>query len=138
MTGTGAGPAADTATGGRSNGVQLMMIITLNEATAALRRIPVYLVDETDGVTPETGITFSAGDIKVSENGAAQANHAGTVTEVGLGLYYYECATTEVDTEGFLSIIFTTRPASAPSTRWPRCGRRRPSRRRSGRRRSAA
>lgn len=84
-----------------------MMILALNEATAARRRLPVYLVDATDGVTPETGVTFSAGEIKVSANGAAQANHVGTVTEVGLGLYYYECDATEVATEGFLSIIVT-------------------------------
>ena len=115
-----------------------MMIITLNQATAALRRIPVYLVDETDGVTPETGVTFSAGDIKVSENGAAQANHAGTVTEVGLGLYYYECATTEVDTEGFLSIIFTQGRRPHVPRDGPGADGRGHHRPRSGRRRSTA
>jgi len=84
-----------------------MQQIALNQATAALRRLPVYLVDATDGTTPETGITFAAGDIKISKNGAAEGNHAGTVTELAGGLYYYEAASGEVDTAGFLTARFT-------------------------------
>lgn len=84
-----------------------MLQITQSESTAARRRVPVYLVDSTDGFTPETGITFSAGDIKISKNGAAEGNHAGTVTELAGGLYYYECTSGEVDTLGFLSARFT-------------------------------
>src|SRR4029453_12593252 len=56
---------------------------------------------------PVTGLTFVAGDLKVSQNGAAQANHAGTVAEVGLGLYHYECTAAEVNTLGYLSVIVT-------------------------------
>ena len=84
-----------------------MLQIKQSESTAARRRVPVYLVDATDGVTPETGITFAAGDIKLSKNGAAEGNHAGTVTELAGGLYSYEATAGEVDTLGFLSARFT-------------------------------
>lgn len=84
-----------------------MQQIKVSESTAARRRIPFYLVDDTDGKTPETGVTISAGDLKLSENGAAQANHAGTWTEVAQGLYYYEATSGEVDTVGFLNLILT-------------------------------
>jgi hypothetical protein len=83
-----------------------MQLLQQSEATAAQRRILVYLVDATDGHTPETGITFSVGDIKVSKNGAAEANHAGTVTELAGGIYYYEAAAAELDTVGYLTIRF--------------------------------
>lgn len=84
-----------------------MLQFLQSESTAARRRIPVYLVDDADGKTPETGITFSAGDIKVSKNGGAEANHGGTVTELAGGMYYYEATSGELDTLGFLSIRFT-------------------------------
>lgn len=80
-----------------------MFLIELNEATAAGRRIPVALVDDTDGKTPETGVTISAGDMKVSKNGAAEANHGGTLTELAGGDYYYEASSGEVDTLGYLT-----------------------------------
>jgi hypothetical protein len=75
-----------------------------SEATAGRRRLPVYLVDDTDGKTPETGVTFTAGDIRISQNGGAEANHAGTIAEVGGGLYYYEATAGELATLGFLSV----------------------------------
>lgn len=80
-----------------------MQMIKLNEATVARRRIPVVLVDDTDGKTPETGVTLSAGDMKISKNGAAEANHAGTLTEVATGDYYYEPSAGEADTPGYLT-----------------------------------
>lgn len=83
------------------------MQLVQSQATAAQRRIPVYLVDDTDGKTPETGITFSAGEIKISKNGGAEANHAGTVTELASGMYYYEATAAELDTLGFLSVRLT-------------------------------
>lgn len=65
------------------------------------------LLDSIDGTTAKTGITFSSGDIKVSKNGGAEANHAGTVTELAGGVYYYEATSTELDTLGYISIRFT-------------------------------
>jgi hypothetical protein len=79
------------------------MILFLDESTAARRRVPVALVDDTDGKTAETGITLSAGDMKISKNGGAQANHAGTLTELAGGDYYYEFAAAELDTVGYVT-----------------------------------
>jgi hypothetical protein len=47
---------------------------------------------------PATGLTFAAADIQVSKGGAANANSAGTVTEVAHGEYYYTAAQAEFDT----------------------------------------
>lgn len=85
--------------------------IKVNESTGANRRIPFVLVDETDGETPETGITLTTGDIKISKNGATPANHSGTVSEVDAsampGIYYYEAAVGEVDTLGSLVVYIS-------------------------------
>lgn len=80
------------------------MLLVKSESTAAQRRIPLYLVDATDGYTAETGLTFSAGELKLSKNGASEANHAGSVTELAGGLYYYEATSGELDTVGFLTL----------------------------------
>lgn len=77
--------------------------IKLNESTAARRRIPIFLTSP-DGFTPATGITLSAGDMKLSKNGASESNHAGTLTELATGSYYYEPTQGECDTIGFLFI----------------------------------
>lgn len=78
------------------------MLIQQSEATAARRRLPIYLVDATDGFTPETGVTSPT--VEVSKNGAAQATGTGSWTEIGDGMYYYECVVGEVDTLGFLNV----------------------------------
>lgn len=90
-----------------SSTAHAQFLIYQDETTAARRRILVYLVDDTDGKTAEAGITASAGDIKISKNGAAEGNHAGTLTELAGGFYYYEFTAGEVDTPGFLSFRFT-------------------------------
>lgn len=79
------------------------MLLQQSAATAAKRTILFRAVDATDGYTAETGLSWGAGDIKISKNGAAEANHAGTVTEIAGGLYKYEFALAEVDTLGALS-----------------------------------
>lgn len=81
-----------------------MLLLQKDEATAAQRRIPFYLVDATDGYTPETSVTISAGDLKISKNGGGESNHAGTWAEVAGGLYYYIADAGELDTLGFLSL----------------------------------
>jgi hypothetical protein len=50
--------------------------------------------------SPATGLTFAAADIQISKNGAAEANSAGTVTEIGHGAYYYAMTQAELDTRG--------------------------------------
>jgi len=62
-----------------------MQTIQIGEAIAAKRRIRVVLVDDTDGKTPETGITLAAGDLKLSKAGGAEANHAGAFVELAGG-----------------------------------------------------
>ena len=79
-----------------------MFIIKQSEATAARRRIPVLLVDITDGFTPETGVVTPT--INISKNGAASASGAGTWTEISNGQYYYEFTAGEIDTLGWISV----------------------------------
>lgn len=75
-----------------------------NEATAARRRIPIYLVDVDDGITPKTGLTFAAGDAKIDKDGGGEANHGGTFTELATGSYYYEATQGELDTLGYWTL----------------------------------
>ena len=79
-----------------------MFQVKLSEATAARRRIPVLLVDITDGFTPETGVVTPT--INISKNGATVATGAGTWTEIGNGQYYYEFTTGEVNTLGWIAV----------------------------------
>ena len=79
-----------------------MYQIKQSEATAARRRIPVLLVDITDGFTPEVGVVTPT--INVSKNGATIATGAGTWTEIGNGQYYYELTAGEVDTLGWIAL----------------------------------
>lgn len=84
-----------------------MQQIKQSEATADLRRVPVLMVSSTDGITPVTSLTFAAGSIKVSKNGAASANHAGSVVEDAAGRYYYEATAAELNTLGYVTIAFS-------------------------------
>lgn len=77
-------------------------VICTGESTAELRRVPIHLVDATDGETPETGLTLSGADVQVSVNGASYANGTGSVTEIGSGDYYYEFHADEVASSGAL------------------------------------
>ena len=79
-----------------------MFQIKLSESTAARRRIPVLLVDSTDGFTPKTGQT--APTVTISKNGATAVSGAGTFTEVGNGVYYYEFTAGEADTLGWIAL----------------------------------
>jgi len=82
------------------------MQIQVSEATAALRRIPVYMVDVTDGFTPETGLSGTA-VVTVDKNGAGFGASGGTLTEIANGFYYYEATAGELDTLGALHIRVT-------------------------------
>lgn len=79
-----------------------MYQIKLSESTPARRRIPVLLVDATDGYTPKTGQT--APTVVISKNGATAVTGAGTFTEVGNGVYYYEFTVGEADTLGWIAL----------------------------------
>lgn len=78
--------------------------IYTGETTAAERRIPIYLVEATDGETPETGVTISGGECRISKNGGTSANCAGSVVENETGLYYYQASTGDIDTLGYVTV----------------------------------
>jgi hypothetical protein len=79
-----------------------MQQILVNEATNGDKRIFFYLVDATDGITPETLIVPSASELQYSQNGGSFTNFAGTWTEVGAGVYYYTPTAGEVNQMGIL------------------------------------
>ena len=79
-------------------------IYVQSEGTAARRRFPVYLVDATDGLTPETG--ENGGQPQISKVGAAFGNTTATLTAVGNGHYYVELTTTELNTLGYFAIRY--------------------------------
>jgi len=81
-----------------------MFYVKQNETTASLKRVPILMVDETDGATPETGLTLYP---EVSINGGAYAGAAGTWSEVGYGVYYYQLDSTEISTLGWAGIHVT-------------------------------
>lgn len=77
-----------------------MQQIKVSESTSSRREIPIYLVDDTDGKTAETGVTVSTSDVQIRKAGGSFANFAGTWTEVASGLYTYTPSTGEIDTLG--------------------------------------
>lgn len=81
-----------------------MQIFKLGELTANRRRPKLYLVDATDGITPETG--EAAGQPQISKNGGAWANTAATLVAIGNGGYYVELTAAELDTLGDISVRY--------------------------------
>lgn len=71
-----------------------------NEPDAALRQIPIYLVDS--GGSPVTGLTLTGSEVQVSLSGAPFVNGSGTATEVGSGYYYYTATQAETATDSFI------------------------------------
>lgn len=62
----------------------------------ALNDIPFYMVDSTDHVTPETGLSVTA---EVSKDGAAFAGAAGSVTEIGSGVYHFDATQADMNAD---------------------------------------
>jgi hypothetical protein len=81
-----------------------MQHIKKDEATLARRRLLMYLLSDTDGKTPVTGIDLSGSEIRVSKNGAAAADFTGLWSEMEFGEYAYELGTSEIDTFGFVAV----------------------------------
>jgi hypothetical protein len=90
-----------------------MSAINLKEPTAARRRV-FFFVYDLDGL-PKTGIAaaLTGTQIQWSKNGAAFANAAGSVTEIGLGAYYYTATTGELDTLGFATFVALAQAGSS-------------------------
>ena len=81
-----------------------MFYVKQSESTADRRRVPILMVDETDGSTPEVGLTLYG---LLSKNGNTFAATAGTFAEAGYGQYYYQFDTGEIDTLGWAGIHVT-------------------------------
>lgn len=78
------------------------LVFQKDEGTAARRTWLFYLSNSADG-TPATGKTIATTDFKISKNGAAFGNAAGTVTEISLGWYKMVFAAADLDTLGELA-----------------------------------
>jgi hypothetical protein len=82
--------------------------VVISNATAAARRFPVYLEDSSGNAVPSQA--FAGTDFQLTKNGAAFANCAGTLPEIGgvglgLGGYYYEATVAEIDTLGYDGLL---------------------------------
>lgn len=66
------------------------------EKNVALSDIPFYMVDDSDHVTPETGLTVTA---EVSKDGAAFGAAGGTVTEIGNGVYHFDASQADMNAD---------------------------------------
>lgn len=66
-------------------------VFVVGETDPTYLRYPITIFgDDPQPPLPATGATVTVGDLKISVNGAAPANAAGTMPEVGHGLYYYQ------------------------------------------------
>jgi hypothetical protein len=74
----------------------------LSEATAAKRTMLFYLSNSADA-SAATGKTLATSDFRISKNGAAFGNAAGTITELTLGWYKMVFAAADLDTLGELA-----------------------------------
>lgn len=77
----------------------------LKQSTAATIKLGIF-VDDTDGKTPETGLTISQADIRLSKNGGdfAQTHNAAGATHDENGYYDVPLDTTDTDTLGRLKV----------------------------------
>lgn len=73
-------------------------------------------MDQTDGFTPETGLTVSQADIRLSKNGGnfAQPNDASGATHDELGLYSTQLNATDTNTLGTLVLAVYESSAARP------------------------
>ncbi len=75
-----------------------------SDSTAARRRVELYCVDATDGITAETG---EAGQQpQISTNGGSWTNTSATLAAIGNGHYYVELTSGELGTLGMARIRY--------------------------------
>ena len=97
-----------------------MLQVKQSDATAANRWIPFRCFDDdsADAYAPKTGLTFSSGELKIAKAGAANANatNYATVVEAGLGWYWYQATTAEINTLGPLMLVVNKTDVYADAT----------------------
>jgi hypothetical protein len=91
-----------------------MILLLLSQPVAALRRLPIKMVNLVDGQTGQAGLTVA---VEIRKNGGAWTAGAGVVSEPGntgngKGSYAYEATAAELDTLGPLELR-----ATAPGAR---------------------
>jgi len=77
----------------------------LKQSTAVTLKVGPFL-DDTDGKTPETALTISQADVRLSKNGGnyAQKNESSAGTHDELGDYYIDLDATDTNTLGLLKL----------------------------------
>jgi hypothetical protein len=81
--------------------------VNVGEPNPELRRIflSIYVADGT-ALALDAAVAPPVGSVRVSVNGAAFVNAAGSLVHMGAGSYYYQADTTEVASAGFLSVEY--------------------------------
>lgn len=74
------------------------------EPIATRRLFFFFLVDATDGITPENG--EAGGQPQISTNGAAFGNTIDTLNLIGNGAYYITLDPSEIDTLGWILVRY--------------------------------
>lgn len=93
-----------------------MLTIYRSEASASLRRVPIWLMGS-NGTAPATGESAGQPQINWLARGTATANTAATLSLVSAnaGLYYVELSASEVSALGVISIQYASATAIAQS-----------------------
>lgn len=81
-----------------------MQKFTINEPSPVFRQFYVFLVDATDGLTPELG--EAGGQPQISINGAGFAPTSAVLVAVGNGAYYVVLSQSEVGAKGFFLVRY--------------------------------
>lgn len=75
-----------------------------SEPNATFRHFYVFLVDATDGITPEVG--EAGGQPQISTNGGGFGNTAAVLVAIGNGAYYVVLTAAEVATLGWILVRY--------------------------------
>lgn len=85
----------------------------LRQSTASQARLTPVFVDDSDFITPETGLTIANTDVKLSKNAAASVNkNSGGGTHRTTGRYSLTFDATDTDTVGELAVAINVTGAT--------------------------
>jgi hypothetical protein len=87
--------------------------VSFPRATAV--QIPIEMFDSIDPTSPETGITFVAGDVKIGKDGGALANTTNLPAEASLGVYWLQLTAAEMDATSIIIVVTKAGVASRTS-----------------------